>query len=108
MNEQNWEDLNFPGFKYGSNEIQKDYSKNGFLNFLSTQDIDEDKAEIFSHMFNNPTEAFENSQSILMSKVLYHVNFFEKFDPRGVGGDNFWIVLREIRKNLENHFSKKY
>jgi hypothetical protein len=108
LNEQNWEDLNIPGFKYGSNDIQKDYSKNGFLNFLSTQDIDEDKAEVFSHMFNNPTEAFDNSLTILMSKVMYHVNFFEKFDPRGVGGDNFWIVLREIRKNLENHFSRNY
>jgi hypothetical protein len=108
LNEENWEDLNIPGFKYGSNNIQKDYSKNGFLNFLSTQDIDEDKAVIFSYMFNNPTEAFDNSMTILMSKVMYHVNFFEKFDPRGVGGDNFWIVLREIRKNLENHFSRNY
>ena len=108
LNEQNWEDLNIPGFKYGSNDIQIDYYRNGFLNFISTQDIDEDKAEIFSHMFNNPTEAFDNSLTIIMNKVMYHVNFFEKFDPRGVGGDNFWIVLREIRKNLENHFSKKY
>jgi len=32
------------------------------------------------------------------------VSFFEKFDPRGVGGDNFWIILREIRKNLDKQY----
>jgi hypothetical protein len=105
--EENWESLNANGFKYGCPDSAKDYSKNGFLNFISTQGEDEDKAEVFSYMFNNPTEAFE-SNSILWKKVSSHLNFLEKFDPRGAGGEQFWVVLRDLRKNLENYFNQNY
>ena len=106
LNEENWEQLNLEGFEYGGNEGQLS-GKKGFLNYCSTQDIEEDKAEIFSHMFNFPIEAFEASDRIILKKVMYHVSFFEKFDPRGVGGENFWVILRELRKKLENQFINK-
>ena len=100
LNAENWESLNIEGFKYGSNDLDN-YIKNGFLNFVSTQYIDEDKAEIFTHMFNNPCEAFEASDKIILKKVMYVDSFLRKFDPRGIGGDNFWFILTKLRKYLQ-------
>ena len=107
LNEENWESLNIEGFKYGTNDHQIDYAKHGFLNYISTQEMEEDKAEIFTHMFNFPIEAFEVSDKIIVKKVMYLVSYLQKFDPRGFGGENFWIVLREMRKNFQTKFFKR-
>jgi len=99
-----WKTINPEEFEYGALVKNQTYGKNGFLNYYSTIGVEEDKSEIFSFMFNNPTEAFETNDQIIRKKIMLVVSFFEKFDPRGVGGDNFWIILRELRKNLEKQF----
>jgi hypothetical protein len=100
-----WEILNEPDFKYGSggamNREWKPLSPEirGFLNFYSTTGIEEDKAEIFSHMINFPEIVVETKCEILKGKFDYIRNLLERFDPDGIGKKDFWETLLLYRLN---------
>jgi hypothetical protein len=104
-----WEELNTPHFKYGNggamNRTHKELSPDidGFLNFYSTTGIEEDKAEIFAHLFLYP-DCFENEKNpILLKKFIFIKNLISNFDKQGMGQSNFWENLKKFRNlNLEN------
>jgi hypothetical protein len=90
--------LNYPGFKYGRGGAYErewkplDPSVKGFLNFYSTTGIEEDKAEIYQHLINNPENAFKIEEKIIKSKVYYIANFLKNFDEEGMGTkDNYFF-----------------
>lgn len=100
-----WEGLNTPDFKYGNggamNREWKPLSSDvrGFLNFYSTTGIEEDKAEIFSHMMNFPEKVIDTQCEILNAKFKNIKNLFQRFDPYGVGNELFWEHILLFRTN---------
>lgn len=103
--DKDWAALNPPGFKYGDGGKNAQENREtsvltdkypGFLNHYSTTGVEEDKAEIFTHLFVDAAylDGRSAQDPVLAKKVKAMKHLLAKFCPDM--NDEFWRKVRKV------------